>query len=169
MSTERDRDVRGRFYVTEAAVEQRREQVIKLRVDGYGFREIAKTLSIGLATAYDDFKAVMDRTTASANSTADEERRVSLERIDRAIVKLMPMLDDPDLALDAMDRLDKLERRRAALLGLDSPAKQELTGKDGAPLTVDARGALVERLAGLVAGSAASSAASSDPREPEPG
>lgn len=145
MASERDRDDHGRFAVTEAELETRRAQVIKLRVDGYGFREIAAKAGISVGQAYNDFKAVMDRTKAEADSTADQERQVSLSRIDRAIKVLVPMIDAADTetmrariasgedaklvmsqaasALDAMDRLDKLEKRRAALLGLDAPTK----------------------------------------------
>lgn len=122
MATERQRDDHGRFDISEPELEARRAEVIKLRVAGYGFRDIAKQLGIGLATAYNDFKAVMDRTKSEADSTADQERQVSLARIDKAIAVLMPMLDGEN-SLDAMDRLDKLEKRRAALLGLDAPAK----------------------------------------------
>lgn len=132
---QQDRDRWGKFTVTEAALEDRRAKVWNLRVEGCNFREIGKRLEIDAATAYRDFKAVYDRTLKDTNATADEERRVSLERIDYAIQKLMPALDGEDY-LNAMDRLDKLEKRRAALLGLDAPVRRELTGRDGGPIGV---------------------------------
>lgn len=165
MADEPKRDQHGRYAVTEAELEERRAKVIKLRVDGYGFREIAAKLQMSVGQAYNDFKAVMDRTKAEADSTAEQERQVSLARIDRAMSVLMPLVDEG--SLDAMDRLDKLEKRRAALLGLDAPTRQEHTGAGGAPIEIDARGALLERLAGLADSEAATSEETSDPREPE--
>lgn len=136
MATERQRDDHGRFHIDESELEQRRLQVVKLHVDGNGFRAIGAQLGISAAQAHADFRAVMDRTVAEANTSADHERRVSLERINRAMLPLMRMVDDGDL--DAMDRLDKLEKRRAALLGLDAPAKSEVTATVG---TVDPQSA----------------------------
>lgn len=148
MTTQRDRDDHGKFVIDEAELEARRSQVVKLKGDGYSFREIGRKLDINEGTAYRDWKAVVERTKAEADETIDEQRRESLERIGRAMRVLMPMVDagseesikrriadgeDPKLvlaqaasSLDAMDRLDKLEKRRAALLGLDAPTKTEV-------------------------------------------
>jgi len=189
MTTQRDRDDQGRFAVAEAELEERRAKVVQLKVDGYSFREIGAKLGINEGTACRDYRAVIDRTKAEADETVDEARRESLARIARAIRVLMPMVDAGDeetvkrrlaagepaplviaqanAALDAMDRLDKLEKRRAALLGLDAPTRSELTGKDGAPVPIDARGSLLDRIAGLVAGAAAGSGADTNPREPD--
>jgi DNA-binding CsgD family transcriptional regulator len=124
VTTERERDDHGRFHIDEAELEARRAQVVKLHVDGNSFREIGRKLGIRESTAHGDFRAVLDRTRSEANSTVEEERRVSLDRIDRAMLVLMPKVDAGDL--EAMDRLDKLEKRRAALLGLDAPVKTQL-------------------------------------------
>jgi hypothetical protein len=156
MTTQRDRDEDGRFTISEIELEERRSKVVELKVGGYSFREIGKQLGINEGTACRDYRAVIDRTKADADETVEEERRTSLARLAKAIKVLMPMVAlgtedaivaaiangmDPVVArnlagnsLDAMDRLDKLEKRRAALLGLDAPVKGELTGKDGAPL-----------------------------------
>jgi hypothetical protein len=126
MTTERERDDHGRFSVDEVELEKRRAEVVKLHVGGHSFREIGRTLDIAESQAYRDFKAVMDRTKADADATVDEHRRVSLARLEKAIAVLVPMLDDEARCLDAMDRLDKLEKRRAALLGLDAPTRTEV-------------------------------------------
>ncbi len=123
MADKQTRDRGGKFHVDEVVRETRRAEVVRLRINGYVYRDIAKELGINEATAYGDYSAVMERTRAVANATADDERRVSLGRIERAMRVLMPMVDAGDL--DAMDRLDRLEKRRSALLGLDAPSKIE--------------------------------------------
>lgn len=57
----------------------------------------------------------------------------------------------------------------AKIAGSGAPAKQELSGPNGAPITVDARSALIERLAGLIGGSDADPEASGASGEPESG
>jgi hypothetical protein len=120
---------------------------------------------VSLGTAHKDITAVLERTKADADETAEQHRKMQLDRLDKAISILMPMLDDPEVALEAMDRLDKLERRRAALLGLDAASKHEVSGPEGAPIPIDARASLLERLAGLAAGEAPQP--NGDPRDPE--
>lgn len=189
MTTQRDRDDHGKFVITEAELEERRAKVVELKVGGYSFREIGKQLGINEGTACRDYRAVIDRTKADADETVEEERRTSLARLGKAIRVLMPLVEagsedairrridagediklivaQTGLALDAMDRLDKLERRRAALLGLDAPTRSELTGKDGAPVPVDHRGSLIERLAGLIAGATPEGGTGEDPCKPD--
>jgi hypothetical protein len=132
------------------AVEERRKRAIALRLDGKNYRTIAAELGVGLATAYRDVAAVIDRTKAEANESADEVRSLELERHDRAIDGLMPHVDAGDPR--ACDTLVRLQERRSKYLGLDAPTRHEHTGAEGAPIEIDARSALLARLAGLVAG-----------------
>ena len=135
------------------AVEERRKKAIALRLDGKNYRAIAQELGVGLATAYRDVAAVIDRTKAEANESADEIRSLELERLDRAIAGLMPQVDAGDPR--ACDTLVRLQERRSKYLGLDAPTKHEHSGPEGAPIPIDARSSLLERLAGLVAGGSA--------------
>lgn len=146
-------------------VEERRRRAIELRVSGKKYREIATELRIGLGQAYRDVKAVIDRTKAEADENADEIRRIELERIDEAIAAMMPNVRAGDPR--CCEVLVKLQDRRSRYLGLDAPAKHEHSGPDGAPIPIDARSALTERLAGLIAGAAGTAATSEDPSEPE--
>jgi hypothetical protein len=125
--------------------ELRRLKAWDLRVQGKSYREIGEALQVSHVTAWDDVKIIVERLQAEQLESIDHHRRMQLTRLDKAISVIMPMLDDPGTALEAIDRLDKLEKRRAALFGLDAPTKQELTGKDGAPL-IDANPAEAARL-----------------------
>ena len=137
-----------------AAIEDRRAKAWALRVAGSTLREIAAKLGISLGLAHRDCEAVLDRTRAEANESAERHTAIVLDRIDRCIAVLMPMLDDPDpeVAMHAMDRIDKFDRQRATLLGLNAPMRQEISGPGGAPIEIDDRAALIARIAGLTAG-----------------
>jgi len=148
-------------------LEQRRAEAIRLKLAGHGYRAIAATLGINVHTAYDDVQAVLDETRKQARNDAEQERRLQLERIDLMVEKLTGLLDDREKAARAAEVIRGLEERRAKLLGLDSPSKFEHAGPEGGPITLDARDALFERIAGLVAGTAAGGAAGEDPREPQ--
>lgn len=153
----------------EQATEIRRLKAWDLRVQGKTYREIGDALGVSHVTAWDDVKQVSERMRSELSESAEHHRSIQLQRLDKAISVLMPMLDDPDRALEAMDRLDKLEKRRAALLGLDSPAKQELSGPAGGAIAIDARTALIEKLSCLVTGGAPEAGPAADPSEPDAG
>ncbi|MEW1719761.1 hypothetical protein [Streptomyces sp. NPDC093109] len=68
---------------------------------------------------------------------ADELRSVEAERLDRLFfVAYRKAVRDGELP--AIDRALRIMERRARLLGLDRPAKTEITGAAGGPLQVEA-------------------------------
>jgi len=102
-------------------------RVMTLRLAGMGFEQIAT--EVGYADqsgAYRAYKRVMDRT---IRPIADEIRDEEIARLDRLIMSYWPRAlggggHDPnpkaaDVVFRAMDR-------RAKLLGLDAPVKQEI-------------------------------------------
>jgi hypothetical protein len=129
----------------EVATEDRRVKAWELRVRGKTYREIGAALGVSHVTAWEDVKFIGERSRAETNDSVEHHRAVELSRLDRQAAVLMPMVDaaDPDTlrqalesgkdpklvlvqathALEAIDRLDKLAKRRAALLGLDAPTK----------------------------------------------
>lgn len=163
----RDRSARARVTAMagntaqDDAIEDRRSKAWDLRVRGKTYREIGAALGVSGKTAHQDCHAVLDRIKAETDDKAEHHREVSLARLDRLTGLLMPVAETLDIdalkarivagedsetvllmagkAMDAIDRLDKLEKRRAALLGLDAPAKHEHdVNANVGPTTADA-------------------------------
>jgi hypothetical protein len=161
----------------EDRIELRQAEAVKLRIRGKSYRAIAAELGVSLGQAFADVHAVLDRTKAEADESVEQARAIDLERIDKALDSLETIIEsggsgmegsDPDeTRLKAFDRLVKLQDHRAKLLGLYAPEKKELTGADGAPIAIDARGALLERLASLATPGATAGATSGSDRKPE--
>jgi uncharacterized protein (DUF1778 family) len=107
-------------------IEARRLKAWEFRIKGHSYSEIGKLTGVSNYTAFHDVKAMLDKARAETSDTVEHHRALQLSRLDKATSVLMPMLDDPATALQAMDRLDKLERRRAELMGLDAPEKHEV-------------------------------------------
>ena len=93
----------ARVYATEIQIQQRREEAMGLKVNGWSFRAIAKKLQVSVGTVHSDITALLDEIQESSQELARKERAAQLER---------------------------LENRRAALLGLDAPTRvqNELSG-----------------------------------------
>jgi DNA-binding CsgD family transcriptional regulator len=104
----------------EDAIEARQERAIRLRVQGFNYREIAAELGISVGTAYNDCSAAMKRIREQTRESAEEVRSVELDRLDRMIRALeVKAFGDGDTR--AIDTLLKVSERRAKLLGLDAP------------------------------------------------
>jgi hypothetical protein len=72
----------------------------------------------------------------------DEHGNILLDEEDRPVAARVEPLKDDGPVLAAVDRLLKIQARRAALLGLDAPVKAEMGGK----LTYEIRGVPAEDL-----------------------
>lgn len=115
-----------------------------------GFDEIAKR--VGYANRSGAWKAVMsllEKRAAESAKDADAVISMELERLDAMLRALWPKVEKGDTA--AIDRVIKIQDRRAKYLGLDAPTKTDITGT----VEVDARESLVSRIAGLVERAAA--------------
>lgn len=139
------RDSHGHFAAS-AATALRDVEALKLRLRGLSFRDIAARLDVSVATAYE---AVNRALAAQREEPAEQVRALEVERLDAMYAKVMQVLERehvtvsqgrvvyadgepvPDDApvLAAVDRLLKIQARRAALLGLDMPTKVESSGK----------------------------------------
>lgn len=122
----------------EDRIHLRQTQAIALRVKGYSFREIAKELGVSVGQAHHDVRAAMAEFDDQASADVELERKTQSKRLESALKSVSEVLAaevfdkdgnaDLELKLKAIDRIVKLEERRAKLLGLDAPAKQELVG-----------------------------------------
>ena len=113
--------------------ELRRLKAWNLRAQGKSYREIGVELGVSHVTAWHDVEAFQASESESIREEAKHHIAMAVQRNDRIIAVLLPMAEAGDM--EAMDRLDKFEKRRAALIGMDAPDRKEITGKDGGPLT----------------------------------
>jgi hypothetical protein len=147
-------------------IAKRREQAAKLHVAGWSVREIAGHLKCSIGTVSTDLGAVLVETNESAVAAIARQKAMSLARLERAVKGIWPSVENGDL--DAVRELVRIEARRAKVVGFDAADKLEMSGPREEPIKVDARSALLERLAGLIAGAAAGGGPSQDPSKPKP-
>lgn len=160
---QRPRDGNGRFYRTIEDAD-RDQQAARLRAMGYTFERIAAEVGYdSRATAYAAVQRVLRETVREAG---DELRTLELERLDAmqaAAVEVLERrhvtvsngkviqlggepLEDDGPVLAAIDRMIRIQERRARLLGLDAPVRANLTVTDEMTARVKA---LAEELAEL--------------------
>lgn len=111
---------------------QRRQEVLKLRIQGETFPEIGRKLGITKQAAHHHVsKALGELAKANKDRTA-ELRMLEGERLDAMACVLWPRATDPQNPdLVAVDRMLRIMDRRAKLFGLDAPTKIAPTTPDG--------------------------------------
>jgi hypothetical protein len=136
------RDGNGRFS-RDPDTAARDAEACRLRARNLTYRQIADELGIDVRAAYDGVQRALKDT---LQEPADDLRRLELERLDelarqaRGVMEAThyvvdkgnvvmwegsPLLDDAPV-LAAVDRLLKVQDRRAKLLGLDVPVKRQV-------------------------------------------
>lgn len=151
---------------------ERRNQVWQLRVDGNTVREIAAELKVSVGTVHNDLTAVRVELDEKNKFRAEVDRAIGASRLDKVTKALLNSIAntpfDKDGNIDGSaiatvaNAIARVEERRSKLLGLDAATKTELTGAEGGPLQIDARNALLDKLAGLAAGDNTEGQAPSD-------
>lgn len=125
----------GRTSKRRVVALDRTVEACALRRKGRTYEEIAAEL--GYTNGGAAYKAVARAMAAAldhAKEDADHLRQLEADRLDAAQAALWPAVLRGRLG--AIDVFTKLSARRARLLGLDAPAKREITGKDGGPIAV---------------------------------
>ncbi|WP_328403905.1 hypothetical protein OHS70_33995 [Streptomyces sp. NBC_00390] len=150
-----------------AAIARRRSDAIDLRLAGVDWLTIARKLAADPAVNSDgvaypqgygieryqkgqepptdealihaacrDVRKALDERRTELNADVDELRQLEADRLDRLFfVAYKKAVRDQDLT--AIDRTLRIMERRARLLGLDMPAKTEVSGPDGGPVQVE--------------------------------
>ena len=113
----------------EAATLERRKHALDLRKAGFTYQEIADRLKVVVSTAHKDVTSELKRLAKETLESADEVRQLELGRLDMLLKGLEPMARVGKS--DAVNAYLKVMERRAKLLGLDAPVRQEHTGADG--------------------------------------
>jgi len=107
-----------------AQARDREREALDLRLTGMSYRKIADRLSVDVATAYRRVSAALERVKAEADEKAVEVKAMELDRLDRILEVLEPRVERGDDK--AIDRVLAVQQRRAKLLGLDAPVRQEM-------------------------------------------
>src|SRR5215212_3194424 len=108
-------ETRGRK--NRAVATNRQQQALGLHKAGVGYQVIADRL--GYAGPSGAYKAVESALHKTLQQPADELRGLELERLDRMQVAIWDKATSGNLR--AVDRVLKIMKRRAQLLGLDAP------------------------------------------------
>ncbi len=117
---------------------QREIDALELRKSGATYSSIAKAMGISLSGAADAVKRALARLNERSLEGADELRRLELERLDRMLLAMYPQATRGNQG--SVDRVLRIMERRARLLGLDAPIRNEHSGVGGRPIaTVNAQ------------------------------
>lgn len=123
----------GATGVTEKVIENR-AKALELRKSGMSYAQIGEQLGVSDKRAFQYIKESLEKLTALETTTANELRTLEAERLDAIQAGLFETAKNGNLW--AVDRYLKLAERRAKLLGLDAPIKNEITGSDGGKVEV---------------------------------
>lgn len=124
-------------YERDPETAARDAEACRLRAQNYTYDQIAERL--GLSNRGHAYKSVQRALKDIVREPAEELRSLELERLDELASTTQQVIyssEDPDVILKAVDRHLKIQTRRAALLGLDAPAKAEVSGPGGDPISM---------------------------------
>lgn len=109
----------------------RQREALDLRRKGHTYDEIARAMGYtNKATAH---RIVCKALRKMIQEPAEDVLKLELDRLDAMIKELWGRRATPEVA----DRILKIMDRRAKYLGLDAPAKSELTGANGGAIQLD--------------------------------
>lgn len=102
-------------------------KALELRIRGLPYRKIGDALGVTCGTAYKYVRGELDKIAAECREQAGELQTIELERLDDAITRITSgeayRSGDPQ----TINTLIRLSESRRKLLGLDAPAKTDLT------------------------------------------
>ena len=123
---------------------EREVKALQYRQMGLSYRDIAAKLGLAdPSCAYQCVKRAMTKLEAVCGEEATEMRRLELERLDMMLPRVLSRAIGGDDS--AIDRVLKIQARRAALMGLDAPTKGEISGPDGQAIPLEVQVKFVKK------------------------
>lgn len=113
--------------VNKAVEVDQQDKALQLLGEGKTYAEIATELGIGVATAHRRVQVACERLISPQVETYRKMQDVDLDYARDQAMKILRTADDPDVRLRAIDRLVRVNERRAKLHGLDAPEKVDAT------------------------------------------
>jgi hypothetical protein len=110
----------------EAEIEMRRKVVAANLLAGLNYREMGDALGVSVGTIKTDVDIIIGRWQREQIATVAQYVALGERRLDRALNAIWPMVQDGKFP--AIDRLLKIEERRAKMRGTDAPEKVEHSG-----------------------------------------
>lgn len=104
---------------------EKQKQALELRKAGATYEAIAKKLEYANASGAEH--AIKAALKATVQDAADTVRQLELERLDGLLINMWKQVQNGNQG--AVDRVLRIMERRAKLLGLDAPTKNEISGK----------------------------------------
>ena len=118
---------------------ERRHRALDLRIAGATYRQIGQQLGVSYQTAYRDVDESLSELAELQRGKAEKLREIELERLEKMTLGLWPKVRHGDEK--AVRALVSVMDRRAKLLGLDAPSKQDLTsGGQPVAFTINVKG-----------------------------
>ena len=111
-----------------------RKEVLSLYLGGYSIAEIAERTGYGTTAVSRRLREALLAQEAEKNGLSEYQRTVDLARVDMVLQDMLPRATSGDT--DAVAAVDRLLKRRAAMLGYDMPTKIERTDEPPPPLAI---------------------------------
>jgi len=110
----------------------REDEALDLRRAGASYTLIAERLNVSRGTAWNAVNRALKRLDDTCDAKAERVLTLELERLDRALLAIWPRVTAGDV--QAIDRLLRISKRRAEMLGSDAPLRSEVSGPNGQPI-----------------------------------
>ena len=111
-----------------------RKEVLSLYLGGYSIAEIAERTGYGETAVSRRLREALLAQEAEKNGLSEYQRTVDLARVDMVLQDMLPRATSGDT--DAVAAVDRLLKRRAAMLGYDMPMKIERTDEPPPPRAI---------------------------------
>jgi len=105
-------------------IPERQIQCLRLRQSGKSYRQIGEIVGVSYVTAYNDVHKALEVVKEKCFEEAKKVKAIEIARLDRALAAIWDEVEAGNL--QAIDRLIKIQERRARFEGLDAPTKQEI-------------------------------------------
>ena len=112
---------------------EKQKQALALALAGVDYQTIAE--KVGYNSRQAAWKAVKSALNKTIKAAAEDVKQMQISRLDTMLKAIWASVVAGNLGV--IDRALRLEERRARLLGLDAPIKQEHTGAAGGPIKTE--------------------------------